>query len=58
MKKCKNADSYKGMRKPTCNSGNPCEYCLKLYYQKTLMRNICEDIRTDNAIIIKQQGPK
>jgi len=29
--KCKNADRYKGIRKPTCNNGNPCETCLKRY---------------------------
>lgn len=25
--KCKNADQYLGLYKPTCNNGNPCEVC-------------------------------
>jgi hypothetical protein len=29
--KCKGADKYKGKRKPVCNNGHPCEYCLKKY---------------------------
>jgi hypothetical protein len=29
--KCKGADKYKGKRKPVCNDGHPCEYCLKKY---------------------------
>jgi hypothetical protein len=29
--KCKNADKYKGQRRPTCNNGNPCETCLARY---------------------------
>lgn len=32
--KCKNADKYKGIRKPTCNDGNPCETCLKKYNER------------------------
>ena len=34
--KCKNADKYKGVRKPTCNNGNPCQTCLEIYKQKHL----------------------
>lgn len=29
--KCKNADEYKGIRKPACNKGNPCETCVAKY---------------------------
>lgn len=29
--KCKSADRYKGVRKPACNNGNPCETCLAKY---------------------------
>lgn len=29
--KCKNADKYKGIKYPTCNSGNPCKTCLEKY---------------------------
>lgn len=29
--KCKSADKYKGIRKPRCNSGNPCQTCIKKY---------------------------
>lgn len=32
-KKCKAADRYKGIRKPACNGGNPCEYCLNKYME-------------------------
>lgn len=32
--KCKNADRYKGKRKPVCNGGNPCETCLKKYEEE------------------------
>ena len=28
-KQCKAANRYKGIRKPTCNNGHPCESCLK-----------------------------
>ena len=28
-KQCKAANRYKGIRKPTCNNGHPCEACLK-----------------------------
>ena len=31
LQKCKKADTYKGIRKPNCNEGNPCEYCLAKY---------------------------
>ena len=30
-KKCAGADKYKGIRKPKCNGGNPCEACLAKY---------------------------
>lgn len=29
--KCKGADKYKGIRKPRCNNGNPCQTCLAKY---------------------------
>ncbi len=29
--KCKGADKYKGVRKPTCNGGNPCQTCIAKY---------------------------
>jgi hypothetical protein len=28
---CKGAKTYKGVRRPKCNGGNPCETCLKKY---------------------------
>ena len=31
--KCRAADKYKGMRKPTCNNGEGCEFCLKVYQE-------------------------
>lgn len=31
---CKNATKYKGVRKPTCNRGNPCVSCLEKYAEK------------------------
>lgn len=31
MKQCKNAAKYKGMLYPTCDGGEPCEYCQALY---------------------------
>ena len=31
--KCRAADKYKGMRKPTCNNGDGCEFCLKVYQE-------------------------
>jgi len=33
MIKCKNADNYKGLRPPTCNNGNPCDTCTRIYYE-------------------------
>jgi len=32
--KCASADKYKGVRKPACNGGNPCETCKKIYLDK------------------------
>jgi hypothetical protein len=32
--KCKSADKYKGIRKPTCNGGNPCQTCVAKYKEK------------------------
>lgn len=32
--KCASADKYKGVRKPTCNKGNPCQTCSKIYLDK------------------------
>lgn len=32
--KCKNADKYKGVRRPTCNNGNPCKACLDKYEER------------------------
>jgi hypothetical protein len=32
--KCYRADTYKGVRKPRCNGGNPCETCLKKYQER------------------------
>jgi hypothetical protein len=32
--KCKNANKYKGKRKPTCNGGSPCEFCLNKYQEE------------------------
>jgi hypothetical protein len=29
--KCKGADRYQGVRRPTCNGGKGCETCLKIY---------------------------
>ena len=34
MKACKNSARYKGIRKPTCNNGNPCEKCVRIYKEK------------------------
>jgi hypothetical protein len=31
--KCEGARKYKGVRYPKCNGGQPCEFCLNLYYQ-------------------------
>lgn len=31
MRQCKSAKAYKGMFYPTCNNGEPCEYCIALY---------------------------
>lgn len=32
--KCKNSDSYKGVRIPTCNNNDPCKACLQKYLDK------------------------
>lgn len=32
--KCKGADRYKGIRKPACNGGNPCQTCITKYQEK------------------------
>lgn len=34
MKQCKNAKRYKGLRKPTCNGGNPCDLCKDKYNKR------------------------
>lgn len=31
MKKCKNYQNYKGIRKPQCNKGKGCDACNKRY---------------------------
>lgn len=31
--RCKGADTYKGIRKPACNGGDPCKACLEKYEQ-------------------------
>lgn len=31
--KCKNASRYKGVRRPTCNDGTPCQTCREKYEQ-------------------------
>ena len=32
--KCKNSDSYKGVKIPTCNKGDPCKACLQKYLDR------------------------
>jgi hypothetical protein len=39
MVKCKNADKYQGIRKPRCNSGHPCETCVKTYEDRQKEKN-------------------
>jgi 5-methylcytosine-specific restriction endonuclease McrA len=34
MLKCINARKYKGIRKPNCNKGNPCKWCLGIWHEK------------------------
>jgi hypothetical protein len=34
--KCKNADSYKAVRVPTCNHGDPCKACVQKYNERHL----------------------
>ena len=36
MFKCKNANRYQGLRKPSCNGGNPCTVCITKYLVETL----------------------
>lgn len=31
MKQCKSFARYKGLRKPTCNGGKPCDACKRKY---------------------------
>lgn len=41
---CRNSHKYKGIRKPSCNKGNPCETCLKKYeeYQTSKAKKLIE----------------
>lgn len=32
--KCKRADKYRGIRKPKCNNGTPCQSCLNKYNER------------------------
>jgi hypothetical protein len=36
--KCRTADKFKGTRKPTCNNGEGCEHCLKVYQEASANR--------------------
>lgn len=36
--KCKGADSYKAVRKPACNKGNPCQTCLEKYAEAQIQK--------------------
>ena len=33
MKKCKNAENYKGIHPPKCNGGNGCDTCWDIFYK-------------------------
>lgn len=38
--KCPKADKFKGMRKPRCNGGEPCETCLKKYEERQAQKRV------------------
>lgn len=38
IQKCSNSSRYKGIRKPRCNKGNPCQTCLDKYRAERLTR--------------------
>lgn len=54
--KCKKADSYKGIRKPSCNNGVPCAVCLKKYedYQAAKHKKI-EDKQKAKPVKLTQE---
>jgi len=50
MKKCKHADKYKGIKKPTCNHDNPCDDC-KLKYLMKHMTTLSDNIKSKNKLV-------
>lgn len=44
MKTCKNASKYRGILKPRCNGGKPCETCKEKYRSGPIRRGqVVED---------------
>jgi hypothetical protein len=48
IKRCSNADKYKGTREPCCNDGNPCDACERKFKSQGKKK---ERMRSREAIL-------
>ena len=48
--KCRGADRYHGVRRPTCNGGKGCETCLKLYQDAQAAKSHARKTETTNLV--------
>ena len=55
MKVCRNFPRYKGLKKPRCNKGDPCEACRKRYAFVQTRKNYYNAKGIDETNITKEK---